>query len=172
MHTGLLVDAEVGAWLMFIALKSSGGADGRKWDELMDETDVSAMAAEAMELLRCDEKLLLARLNVELGDALMVLSVSFKLMVMDIRSGWPALQLLFGDVDEMRRKLEFDVMLSRLKLKPIGMAAADTSPAARFEYGGPYGTTTGTLVAGNGNARLPVAGTLPMVSGNDSTRFL
>lgn len=75
----------------------------------MDEMDASAMAAELMEL-RWDEKLLLARLNDELGDALMMLSLSV-IWLMDMRS-----ELLPGDVDEMSRKLEFDVMLSRLKL--------------------------------------------------------
>lgn len=92
---------------------------------------------------------------------------------MIMRSNGPALQLLPGEVDGMRRMLEFDVMLRRLKLNPSGIAADEVSPAARLdEYGGPYGTATGRLVVGNGIARLPQAGTLPMVSGNDSTRFL
>lgn len=135
-----------------------------------DDADVSAMAADAIELLRCDEKLLLARLNVELGEALMMLSVSVK-WLMDMRSEWTAPLLLLDD--EMRRKLEFDVMLSRLKLKPFGSVAAQMLSVKRFnEYGGPYGTVTGSLVAGNGNARFPHAGTFPMISGNDSTRFL
>lgn len=59
-------------WLVFIGLESSGGADG--W---IDETDVGAVV---MEVLRreCDEKLLLVRLNDELGEALVMLSVSVK----------------------------------------------------------------------------------------------
>lgn len=144
----------------------------------MDVTDVLAMGAVVVMLLRCecDEKL--ARLDDMLGEALMMLSVSDEWLRSNgcnLRPNGPALELLAGDVAGMKRS-EFPVnMVGKLLLCPSAIAAAGISLVARcdeYEYGGPLGMATGSLVADSGIARLPQAGTLPIVSGIDSTRFL